>query len=51
METIDLRQQTENLYAPSAKKVEVVDVPEFQFAMIDGAFEDGVAPSGGEIDC
>lgn len=32
------------LYAPSAKQVALVDVPEFQFAQIDGAIEPGQAP-------
>jgi len=37
MEKLDLRKRLKHLYAPSAKKVEVVDVPEFKFVMIDGA--------------
>jgi hypothetical protein len=32
------------LYAPSAKKVEIVQVPRLQFAMIDGAIEKGYEP-------
>jgi hypothetical protein len=36
VEKLDLRQQYKYLYSPSAKKVEVVDVPPLQFAMIDG---------------
>jgi hypothetical protein len=44
MEKRDLRKELKHLYAPSAKKVEVVDVPEFQFAMIDGAIEPGSEP-------
>jgi len=37
----DLRKQFKEFYVPSAKKVEVVDVPEFSFAMIDGQIEPG----------
>lgn len=44
MQKIDLRKELKQLYAPSAKKVELVDVPEFQFAMIDGAIEPGSEP-------
>ena len=36
MEKLDLRKQYKYLYNPSARKVEVVDVPPLQFAMIDG---------------
>ncbi len=39
METLDLRKQWKHLYNPSAKRVEVVEVPRFQFAMIDGVIE------------
>jgi hypothetical protein len=39
METLDLRKQWKYLYNPSAKKVELVQVPRFQFAMIDGVIE------------
>jgi hypothetical protein len=36
MEKLDLRRQYKHLYKPSDKKVEVVDVPPFQFAIADG---------------
>ena len=36
--------QLKYLYAPSAKQVEVVDVPELQFLMIDGQIEPGEMP-------
>jgi hypothetical protein len=39
MSKIDLRKELKHLYAPSAKKVEVVEVPEFQFVTIDGRIE------------
>ena len=44
MDKLDLRKQYKNLYAPSAKKVEVVDVPAFNFVSVDGAIEAGVMP-------
>jgi hypothetical protein len=44
LETLDLRKELKQYYAPSAKKVELVDVPEFQFAMIDGTIEPGMEP-------
>ena len=50
MEKIDYIKQLKYLFAPSAKKVEIVDVPEMKFLMIDGegdpntsqAFKDAV---------
>jgi hypothetical protein len=47
MTQLDLRKQWKHLYAPrwqAAKKVELVDVPEFKFVMIDGRIEPGEAP-------
>jgi len=44
MDRLDLRKQYKHLYQPSAKKVEVVEVPSFQFAMIDGLIEPGILP-------
>jgi hypothetical protein len=44
MSKLDLRKELKYLYAPSAKKVEVVDVPRFQFAMVDGEIEPGRGP-------
>jgi hypothetical protein len=44
METLDLRKELKYLYAPSAKKVEIVQVPRFKFLMIDGAIEPGHGP-------
>jgi hypothetical protein len=44
MKTLDLKKQYKSLYAPSAKKVEIVQVPSLQFAMIDGAIEKGSEP-------
>ena len=42
---LDLRKELKYLYAPSAKKVEIVEVPRFQFAMTDGQIEAGEGPS------
>lgn len=44
MEKLELRKQYKYLYSPSAKKVEVVDVPPLQFAMIDGIVPNDVGP-------
>lgn len=44
MDKLDLRKTYKHLYQPSAQKVEVVDVPPLQFAMIDGAIEPGHRP-------
>jgi hypothetical protein len=44
MEKIDLKQQFKYLYAASAKKVAVVDVPDLNFVMVDGAIEPGKGP-------
>jgi len=37
MITIDLRKQFKHLYQPSAKQFSIVDVPAFNFLMMDGA--------------
>ncbi len=44
MQTIDLRKTLKWLYSPSAKKIEWVDVPAFNFIMIDGAIEPDASP-------
>jgi len=44
MKTLDLKKQFKYLYQPSAKKIEIVQVPALQFAMIDGAIEKGHGP-------
>jgi hypothetical protein len=41
---LDLKKQLKHLYQPSAKEVVLVDVPEMQFAMIDGQIEPGILP-------
>jgi hypothetical protein len=44
MITLDLKKDLKYLYSPSAKKVEVIEVPEMNFVMIDGAIEPGRGP-------
>jgi hypothetical protein len=44
MKTLDLKKELKYLYAPSAKKPEIVQVPRLLFAMIDGAIEKGSEP-------
>jgi hypothetical protein len=44
MKILDLKKDFRYLYAPGAKKVEIVQVPRLQFAMIDGAIEKGAEP-------
>jgi hypothetical protein len=45
MQKLDLKKDLKFLYAPSAKKIEVVDVPAMNFLMIDGAIEPDLAPA------
>ena len=44
MKTLDLKKELKYLYMPSAKKVELVQVPRLQFAMVEGAIEKGSEP-------
>jgi hypothetical protein len=44
MEKLDLKKDLKYLYAPSAKKVELVEVPAMNFIVIDGAIEPDQAP-------
>jgi len=44
MKTLDLKKELKHLYQPSAKKPVILQVPELQFAMIDGAIEKGKEP-------
>jgi hypothetical protein len=41
---LDLKKKLKHLYMPSAKEVVLVEVPEMQFALIDGQIEPGVLP-------
>jgi len=49
MKTLDLHKELKYLYAPSAKKAEIVQVPRFKFIMIDGAIEPGQGPGTSPI--
>jgi hypothetical protein len=44
MKKLDLRRTLKHLYRPSPRKVEVVDVPELSFLMVDGRIEKGKSP-------
>jgi len=44
MKLLELKKQYKFLYQPSAKKIEAVQVPNLQFAMLDGAIEQGSEP-------
>lgn len=44
MDKIDLKKQHKALYQPSAKKVELIEVPELLFVMIDGRIAPGETP-------
>ncbi len=41
MDKLDLKKQLKHLYEPSAKAVELLEVPAFQFAMVDGTIRAG----------
>jgi len=43
LEKIDYKKLLKHLYKPSARKVEVVDVPQMNFLMVDG--------EGGQVPC
>lgn len=45
---LNLKKEYKHLYLPSAKQVSLVEVPEFQFTMIDGRIEAGVPPAESE---
>lgn len=44
MEQLDLKKDLKAYYQPSAKKPELIQIPRFQFAMLDGAIEPGMEP-------
>jgi hypothetical protein len=49
MKTIALKKDLKAFYQPSAKKVEFVQVPRFDFLMIDGAIEPGMEPGNSPL--
>jgi len=44
MKKIDFKKDLKAYYQPSAKKVEAIQVPRFNYLMVDGAIEPGMAP-------
>ena len=48
MEKIDYKKQLKHLYGPSAKKVEIVDVPQMNFLMIDGEGDPNTSKAFGD---
>ena len=44
MKKLDLKKDLKTFYIPTAKKVTFIEVPRFNFLMIDGAIEPGEAP-------
>ncbi len=44
MTKLDLHKNLKAFYLPSAKKAEIIDIPRFQFVMIDGQIEPDKAP-------
>ncbi len=44
MEKLDLQKTYKDFYTPSAKAVQLVEVPPFNFAMLEGAIEPGLGP-------
>lgn len=44
MKKLDLKKDLKAYFQPSAKKVAVIDVPRFNFLLIDGTIEPGMAP-------
>jgi hypothetical protein len=49
MQTLDLKRDLKAFYKPAAKKIEIIDVPRFNFLMIDGAIEPGMAPDNSPL--
>lgn len=48
MTKLDLRKELKHLYSPSARMVEIINVPCFKFTMIDGQMEPGAVPETSE---
>ena len=44
MKILDLKKELKAYYQPSAKKPEIIKIPRFQFAMVDGVIEKGHGP-------
>lgn len=48
MQKLDLKKQWKHLYLPPSKQVTLVEVPAFNFAMVDGVMPAGVLPGDSE---
>jgi hypothetical protein len=49
MKKLDLKKDLKAFYMPSAKKVAFIDVPRFNFLMVDGAIEPGKEPGNSPL--
>jgi hypothetical protein len=49
MKKLDLKKDLKAYYKPSAKKIEFIQVPRFQFIMVDGEIEPGMEPGTSPI--
>jgi hypothetical protein len=49
MEKLDLKKELKAYYKPSAKKIEFIQVPRFQFIMVDGEIEPGMEPGNSPL--
>jgi hypothetical protein len=49
MKTLDLKKDLKAYYQPPAKKVEFIEVPRFNFLIIDGAVEPGMEPGNSPL--
>ena len=49
MKTLDLKKDLKAFYKPSTKKVEFIEVPSFQFLMVDGTIEPGKEPGNSPL--
>ena len=47
MAKLDLKKEYRHLYNPSSKECSIVDVPELQFLMVDGAGDPNTSVCGG----
>ncbi|MBK9710868.1 MAG: GyrI-like domain-containing protein [Kouleothrix sp.] len=48
MNRVDLRKELKQLYSPSTKEPSIVEIPELQFVMVDGAGNPNTAPEFAE---
>ena len=48
MTKLELSENITGLYAPSARRIDIIDVPKLNFVMIDGQLEDGKKPASSD---